>query len=340
MPKNTSTKVAKAKKAGPPQVEWEKIEGDINDPELRVRVHKLVSRHRKTGHPPESQILDALRNRERHDKAMAELRSLLADKGASAASACQRWRNLIQWGLRMFAREARLGREVVRFADAARAETLHGKKDSPQSPALLWAQATRAATNTLLPVARSAGFDAAGTKPIHALSRALDAAMRGKEVDLESPVADVDMIVAEITSQNANPERVSFSDAVNGRPEHQLPPTAKETLVRWIQNPRTAASLGVDPKGVVDAQMPFIEGLLRLQADPRNNPDLWYPTAHQQEVLAVLKRDGRMRTGALWMRIARKHVNPRAHQYAVSDLVARGEVSKSGKGRATEYWLP
>ena len=65
----------------------------------------------------------------------------------------------------------------------------------------------------------------------------------------------------------AKPEiRVSYHDAIEGRPDLNLPRTARNTLVAWCRNPQTAADLGVNPKGKVAAQQPLVEGLLRLHA--------------------------------------------------------------------------
>jgi hypothetical protein len=73
--------------------------------------------------------------------------------------------------------------------------------------------------------------------------------------------------------------------------------------------------------------------------DGLGSPD-WAPNAHQLLVLAVLKRDGRLRTGVLWERITPKRIDLRAHQNAMSDLVSHGRVKTAGKAQATEYWLP
>lgn len=66
----------------------------------------------------------------------------------------------------------------------------------------------------------------------------------------------------------------------------------------------------------------------------------WAPSAHQLAVLSILKRDGRLRTRTLWERIVPRHVDLRAHQNAMRDLIDNGKVLSAGKGRATEYWLP
>ncbi|MBK8980674.1 MAG: hypothetical protein IPM29_32630 [Planctomycetes bacterium] len=66
----------------------------------------------------------------------------------------------------------------------------------------------------------------------------------------------------------------------------------------------------------------------------------WTPSAHQQLVLKVLRRDGRLRTADLWDRIYPKHIEMRAHQNGMRTLVQQGLVLTDGKGRATEYWLP
>ena len=68
--------------------------------------------------------------------------------------------------------------------------------------------------------------------------------------------------------------------------------------------------------------------------------ETWLPDAHQKLVLALLKREGRLRTGVLWERVFPKHVSQRAHQNAMRELVDRKKVLTAGKGRATEYWLP
>lgn len=73
---------------------------------------------------------------------------------------------------------------------------------------------------------------------------------------------------------------------------------------------------------------------------PSTAQEPWKPSAHQQLVLDLLKREGRLRAGTLWERISPKHIDRRAHQNAMRELVARRMVEKSGKGRATEYWLP
>lgn len=69
-------------------------------------------------------------------------------------------------------------------------------------------------------------------------------------------------------------------------------------------------------------------------------PDGWQPSAHQTLILKLLGRDGRLRTGVLWERISPKHIDLRAHQNAMRDLVDHDQVLTAGKGQATEYWLP
>ena len=68
--------------------------------------------------------------------------------------------------------------------------------------------------------------------------------------------------------------------------------------------------------------------------------DTLQPSAHQELVIATLRRDGRLRTGVLWERISPKHIDLRAHQNAMRDLVKHGLVLTAGKGQATEYVLP
>lgn len=76
------------------------------------------------------------------------------------------------------------------------------------------------------------------------------------------------------------------------------------------------------------------------EASSAKQEEGWHPSAHQQLVLDLLKRDGRLKTGVLWRRIAPKYVNLRAHQNAMQDLVAHQKVRKAGKAQAIEYWLP
>jgi hypothetical protein len=60
--------------------------------------------------------------------------------------------------------------------------------------------------------------------------------------------------------------RVNYRDAIDGRPDLNLPRTPPTTLRRWCEDPKAASDLGVNPKGRVDAQQPLVSGLLRLKA--------------------------------------------------------------------------
>ena len=60
--------------------------------------------------------------------------------------------------------------------------------------------------------------------------------------------------------------RVSYRDAIDGRPDLNLPPTATTTFTRWCKDPQAASDLGVNPEGRVDAQRPLVGGLFRLHA--------------------------------------------------------------------------
>lgn len=66
----------------------------------------------------------------------------------------------------------------------------------------------------------------------------------------------------------------------------------------------------------------------------------WKPSAHQETILATLKRHGRLPSGRLWKLITPKFIDLRAHQSALRGLVERRMVKKEGKGRATVYLLP
>jgi hypothetical protein len=61
-------------------------------------------------------------------------------------------------------------------------------------------------------------------------------------------------------------QRVNYHDALAGRPDLGLPPTAKTTLRTWCRDPQAASDLGVNPQGKVAAQQPLVAGLRRLHA--------------------------------------------------------------------------
>ena len=61
-------------------------------------------------------------------------------------------------------------------------------------------------------------------------------------------------------------DRVTYKEALAGRPDLGLPRTPKTTLRRWCQDPQAASDLGVNPKGKVSAQQPLVSGLLQLHA--------------------------------------------------------------------------
>lgn len=110
---------------------------------------------------------------------------------------------------------------------------------------------------------------------------------------------------------------------------------------------KVLASVVIATKGVIGGRgVPLDDAGTEQQRTNASNSDdsqpcvTWEPSAHQQLVLELLKRDGRMRTGLLWKRVSPKHINQRAHQNQMSDLVKHERVRKSGKAQATEYWLP
>jgi len=73
--------------------------------------------------------------------------------------------------------------------------------------------------------------------------------------------------VAKSTATKMTPGlRVTYREAVEGRDDLGLPRTPKTTLTTWCHDPKTAADLGVIPKGKVAAQQPLVDGLLRLHA--------------------------------------------------------------------------
>jgi hypothetical protein len=66
--------------------------------------------------------------------------------------------------------------------------------------------------------------------------------------------------------------RVSYDDAVNGRPDLRLPPTHKSTLRRWIQNEQAASDLGVNCKGSIVAQEPLVSALIKRHEIQKHRP--------------------------------------------------------------------
>src|SRR5690606_38264483 len=124
---------------------------------------------------------------------------------------------------------------------------------------------------------------------------------------------------------------------------------------RLRQNPDWARFTADKIAPVVDERVQLVDGvelllreieLNRVIVEMRTQPVVaqpktaveWTPSAHQELVLKVLKRDGRMRTGLLWERVVPKHVDKRAHQNQMRDLVRHDRVLTTGKAQATEYW--
>lgn len=105
-----------------------------------------------------------------------------------------------------------------------------------------------------------------------------------------------------------------------------------------------AREMGLEGYGDwVTAQLRAVSSLLQAVESDGDQPPLeeaWRPSVHQESVLAVLRRDGRLRTGELWQRVAPKYVERRAHQNQMKELVRRGFIETDGKGRGTEFWIP
>lgn len=219
---------------------WQHRVLGMKTPEGRAKLEAAVTDLLRSPRNPdrELEMLNAACSLEKREELMLRFAEIPSLNEADAAAVCRRWRALIDFGLQHFARN-----KVVNFTESAWAEGLSGNKDSPSQHDLLWARSTRETTLALLPLARTAGFDVAGTKPIHVLVRALDSARIGQEVDLDQTIKDVDVIVAEIESQqgaNRQEARKSTDDPLNrwhalrenwGRPRNER--GGRPVFVNW-----------------------------------------------------------------------------------------------------------
>jgi hypothetical protein len=184
--------VRKEQKAG----FWEEVEAGIESEEIRADLRRVLEQQRKTGHPTDDRILDALRNREQHERDMSELRLILAQECPTPLATLRKWRSLMGWGLRRFASESADGGALVDFKQGVIAHRLYGTdKASPTSPELLWVNAVRSVTDDLWPQVHAVGLD---PMPLHRLLQDVDAILAGKVVDVARSNRDLDQILREL----------------------------------------------------------------------------------------------------------------------------------------------
>jgi hypothetical protein len=136
----------------------------------------------------------------------------------------------------------------------------------------------------------------------------------------------------------ADNELMASASALSPGPRDELCRTYRTQILREL----ATATWWTNATQRIDLELNRVIVEMRTQpvvARPKTAVE-WTPSAHQELVLKVLKRDGRMRTGLLWERVVPKHVDKRAHQNQMRDLVGHDRVLTTGKAQATEYWLP
>lgn len=103
---------------------------------------------------------------------------------------------------------------------------------------------------------------------------------------------------------------------------------------------RLLAGEELDLRPVIEDAQPLVQAIVTKSRSRKVNRkvDSWAPSVHQEIVLKVLQRDGRLHTAELWKRVDPKWVELRAHQQAMRELVKKERVGKSGKARSIEYW--
>ena len=216
--------VRKAEKTG----FWEEVEAGIESEEIRADLRRVLERQRRTGQPPDDRILDALRNREEHERITGDLYSVMAQECSTPLAALRRWRSLMDWGLRHFSTGSTSGKLLVDFGFSVKAETLYGAdRSNPSSPKLMWANAVREATDGLWPQIHRGGLDPI---PLHRLLQDVDAVLAGRVVDVARSKQDLDLILRELEMRAKHlPELEAVAEAEQ---QEQLAQQREEDLLR------------------------------------------------------------------------------------------------------------
>lgn len=213
-------------------------------------------------------LLNAARDRRERERIEMPLDEILAKPIADLRSRCRRWKELTEHGLRFYSHNnGRLdGTETINFASIVTGHRRYGDGKTLPSE-LVWATETKAATASLHAIANACGLTATDRLPISRLVHLLDQLLEGAEVDIREAVKQVEVLVTHAEAdEHVTRQRVTFDDAVRGRPDLGLPTTPKSTLQRWIRNPATASDLGANPEGKFVNQMLYVDMLMTLQA--------------------------------------------------------------------------
>ena len=218
-------------------------------------------------------LLNAARDRRDREQIEIPLDAILAKPVVDHRSGCRRWKDLADHGLRFYSHNnGRPNRvETIGFGDIVAGNRRYGNgKTLPTE--ILWATEMKAATASLHAIANAAGLTATDRLPISKLVQLLDQILEGEEVDIRAAVKQVEVLVTHAQAdEHVTRQRVTFEDALRGRPDLGLSPTPKSTLQRWIRNPTTASDLGANPKGKFVSQMLYVDMLMTLQARrPKN----------------------------------------------------------------------
>lgn len=252
--------------------EWQHRLDEFQTPEARATFQEAVDFD--LSHPRNAEryvgMLNAARDLQAREPNEIQLTAILAKPVTDAASQCQRWQALVDYGRRFSLNDGRPnGVESVNFHTLVGAEKSYGPSPRPRLE-LRWANELKHATEALHALAHEADVDSSDRLAISELDHRLEQVLDGQEVDLRHAIDRVRILVVHIEAQEsllaaAEEPTVSFADAVLGRSDLGLPPTPKTTLQRWIRNPASAADLGVNAKGRFVIQMIKVSALRKLQ---------------------------------------------------------------------------
>lgn len=252
--------------------EWQHRLDEFQTPEARATFQEAVDFDLSHLRNAERYVgmLNAARDLQAREPNEIQLTAILAKPVTDAASQCQRWQALVDYGRRFSLNDGRPnGVESVNFHTLVGAEKSYGPSPRPRLE-LRWANELKLATEALHALAHEADVDSSDRLAISELDHRLEQVLDGQEVDLRHAIDRVRILVVHIEAQEsllaaAEEPTVSFADAVLGRSDLGLPPTPKTTLQRWIRNPASAADLGVNAKGRFVIQMIKVSALRKLQ---------------------------------------------------------------------------
>jgi hypothetical protein len=228
----------------------------------------VAARKKSKADKPVSRVLELTEFGRNFCRLIRDLESIRSAPRESVADRCACWLKLM--GLvPQLSVSIKDGMEVVRF-DGQTVIVPDGQ-DTPDHARVL-GEMLREATDRLIPLVG----DAADKATLATLLCDLDRALRQERVDVRQSLRAAEAAVYRLQAMGvdvpAQEQRVSYQDAIDGRSDLGLPPTAKSTLRRWIQNPQAASDLGVNSKGAIIAQEPLVSGLIKRHEIQKHRP--------------------------------------------------------------------